>query len=50
MCLIFKRIKLGKKYKDTNDFDADYAQWNKHDKKCAKLISTYLKNWLSGII
>ena len=30
--------------------DADYAQWNKHDKKCAKLVSTYLKNWLSGII
>ena len=35
---------------NANDSDADYAQWNKHDKKCAKLISTYLKNWLSGII
>ena len=51
MCLIFKELnKFERNKKHTNDSDADYAQWNKHDKKCAKLISTYLKNWLSGII
>ena len=26
-----------------NDSHADYAQWNKHDRKCTKLMSTYLK-------
>ena len=51
MCLIFKELnKFERNKKHTNDSDADYAQWNKHDKKCAKLTSTYLKNGLSGII
>ena len=48
MCLIFKELNKFErnKKKHTNDSDADYAQWNKHDKKCAKPISTYLKNWV----
>ena len=39
MCLIFKELNKFErnKKKHTNDSDADYAQWNKHDKKVQNL-------------